>query len=83
MGSADFTKYGITFYPNPVEDILTFSGDSAIDDVAVYSLPGQMLMYKQMHQNEQFIDMTQFVPGAYFVSVKSGDRTATIRIIKR
>ncbi len=73
----------VNIYPNPVNNILNvdFIGDFAI--VSVYNMIGQEVLIKKFEKNERSIDVSNLLPGTYFVRVMINDAIKTIKLIKQ
>jgi hypothetical protein len=71
-----------SYYPNPVNDILTISSKTNITSVQVLNLLGQKVMDLKNNSVSAQVDMSNLSPGAYFVKVVSRKLTKTMRIIK-
>ncbi len=79
------TKSNISAYPNPVNNILTFSCDNIIGN-SVYGLlnmMGEVVVNGTMEKNETTtINMESLLPGIYVLSVRDENNTYSTKIIK-
>lgn len=77
----------LTYYPNPVEDILTLKTDDneKVDAVRIYSVLGQEVKRKTFKNpsNNPSIDLQDLQSGTYFVKISIGNKTKSIKVIKR
>lgn len=71
-----------TYYPNPVENILTLNAQSNIENVSVFNMLGQEVLRTSPNAMNSDLDMASLQTGHYFVKVTIADKTETIRIIK-
>ncbi len=73
----------LSYYPNPVNDILTINSKTNITSIEVLNLLGQKV--KALKNSSVFVnlDMSDLSQGAYFVKIVSGGLIQTIRIIKK
>lgn len=70
-------------YPNPVNDVLNVSFDSAITNITIHNLLGQQVLSKSINANEGTIDVSNLNSGTYFVKAQVEGRAQTIKIIKQ
>ncbi|SMC32289.1 T9SS type A sorting domain-containing protein [Moheibacter sediminis] len=83
MSVSDLNTSDLTFYPNPVKDILNLNSKSQIQKVSVYNLAGQQVMSKVNLSNAQ-LDVTSLSPGVYVFRVTlEGGQLETFKIIKK
>nr|WP_304502778.1 T9SS type A sorting domain-containing protein [Cesiribacter sp. SM1] len=83
------TLQPLSFYPNPVKDVLTIQADSFEDEslqVEVYSLAG-VLLYKAEHRTEPGtgeleVDLQQLRQGVYLLRLQGAQQQQTIKISK-
>lgn len=62
-------KADISIYPNPTRDVIRFSSENALKQVAVYSTAGN-LVYSQENGSE--LSLAAFEPGVYLVQMTTG-----------
>jgi hypothetical protein len=72
----------ITFYPNPIKDILNISSETTINSISVYNLLAQEVITKTIHANQATIDASSLSTGTYLVKITSRDAVKTIKIRK-
>lgn len=83
MGVRDLSNSDLTYYPNPVQDVLTITSKQNIKEVAVYSLTGQKVM-KQAQLNQGQIDVSSLTPGTYVFKVNLDNGTVkTFKVVKK
>jgi len=73
----------LTFYPNPVDDILTLDAKKEIESVRVYNLLGQLVMSSHPKAIHCEVDLTNMEKGTYIVKIEFIDALSSIRIIKQ
>ncbi|WP_146185900.1 T9SS type A sorting domain-containing protein [Flavobacterium album] len=83
LGTTGFDRNSLSYYPNPVNDILNLSYSNTIKSVVVYNLLGQPVVSKDVNANTVQLDMSALAAGSYIMKVESGDSIATIKVIKR
>lgn len=81
LGITDNEINKISFYPNPVKDILYFNTISA-SKATIYSILGQQLEVKNIETSASSIDMTKFEKGIYLIMLENENQTQNIKVIK-
>ena len=76
-------KNQLTYYPNPVENVLTLNSLSNIQNVQIYTMLGQEVKQYTPNSKETTIDMSDLKSGAYFVKVMVDNAFETIRVLKK
>ena len=78
-------KITLTYYPNPVTDVLNLRANRNIDAVSVYSMLGQEIKRSTYDKssNNVLMNLKDLESGAYFVKVKIGNTSKSIKIIKK
>ena len=83
LSTIDFDgKSLFTYYPNPVNNILTLNAQKAISNISVLNMLGQEVISTTPHNMSNEVDMSDLKSGAYFVRVTIGNSIETIKIIK-
>ena len=73
-----------SYYPNPVNDVLTVSHPSGIASVSIYNLLGQQLNSKKADAVTATADMSALTEGTYLVTVTAANNTVkTLRVVKK
>jgi len=76
-----FSQSNIKIYPNPVNDMLYFSTNTAIENVVVSNMLGQQIN-ANVSSDKTTLDMSNLPSGNYFVKVTIEGVSKTIKIIK-
>lgn len=73
----------ISFYPNPIKDILTIDNFN-FSKVSIYSILGQLLEVKENNQNSNSVqlNMTNYSKGMYILVLENENETKSIKVIK-
>ncbi len=72
----------LTYYPNPVKNMLNVKNAAPINSIAVYSTIGQQVMHNTINATETNLDLSSLSNGIYFVKVQAGESSKTIRVVK-
>ena len=81
----DETDGGFDVYPNPFSQELNIHSNEKLRsiDVSMYNSQGQLILFNQVHNVENFTVPTEQLPaGVYFLNVKSGDAIQSIKVVK-
>ncbi|MFK5855816.1 MAG: T9SS type A sorting domain-containing protein [Bacteroidota bacterium] len=91
LNELENNSLGLSVFPNPTNNVFTLNIDNLNSGEQftffVYTSYGKEI-YRQVataksNIYERVIDMTQFVPGIYFVKVNSDSRTTTMKVVKK
>ncbi len=83
LSTVEFNQESLfTYYPNPVNSILTLNAQQKITGISVYNMLGQEVIQQRPNASSKELDMSRLETGAYFVKVIVGEATETIKIIK-
>ena len=76
------TSSNFTYFPNPVNNVLTIKAQASIDSITVYNMLGQTVVRSTPNANNSAVDMSELQSGAYFVQVSINNSIETVRVIK-
>jgi len=82
LNRSNFDVFGFTYYPNPTNDILTFSSNQPIDKVLVSNMLGQEVK-ANLSSDKTSLDMSNLASGNYFVKVTIEGVSKTIKVVKQ
>ncbi|MEL6813053.1 MAG: T9SS type A sorting domain-containing protein [Bacteroidota bacterium] len=74
---------GLTFYPNPMDEVLHISANTTLEDIRVFNVLGAPILQISTEGNQKSISTTSLPSGIYFVQVTSEGKTETIKIVKQ
>ena len=83
LGTNNFEKLGLVYYPNPVTNVLNVSAVQNLSSVSIHNIMGQNVISKALNVNNTQIDMANLSAGYYFLKVVSGNDSQIIKIIKQ
>lgn len=84
LGINDLDNKGVSFYPNPVNDVLNISYKNTIENIVVYDITGkQVLEIKQNDTKSVKINMSGLTSGVYLARIVSEKLTQSFKIIKQ
>ncbi len=76
----DATSY-FNIYPNPVENHLVINTNEIIKEIKIHNVIG--ITVYSTEENVNFIDMTHFINGVYFINIKTDNKEITKQFIKK
>ncbi|WP_432672702.1 choice-of-anchor J domain-containing protein [Flavobacterium sp. SM2513] len=82
LSNSDFDTTNVSYYPNPVKEVLTLTSTQNISSIVVYNLLGQKVSDNSVNATSAKIDMSALSKGSYIVKVTSENQTKTIKVIK-
>jgi hypothetical protein len=82
LGTSVSELEGFNMYPNPTKDMLNIQAASAIDEVMIFNMIGQQILYKKFNSNQIQLDVQSLNTGSYIVKVISGNQVGSYNLIK-
>ncbi len=73
----------LQFYPNPVADVLHFSGSEVLTQLTFYDVLGKKVFEQQVNGLSGFVSLDQLANGMYIVKAEGISGSSTHRIAKR
>jgi hypothetical protein len=83
LSNSAFNSTDFTFYPNPVNDILSISTASTVDNLKVYNMLGQMVVETAPKASNPQVDMKELQSGVYLVTLEVEGSLQSFRVIKQ
>ena len=83
LGIDEAIKSQFTYFPNPVNDVLTIKAQKAVEDITVFNMLGQVVKQQTSNTMDCTVDLSAMQSGAYFVKVSIGNNVETVRILKK
>jgi len=82
LNTNQFDLSQLSYYPNPVKNVLNISYISDISAVSVYNLLGQEVVSKSINGNLAKVDMSSLAKGTYMVKISADNLVKTIKVLK-
>lgn len=70
----------IRLHPNPASDFITINSPHRVEQIEIYDVTGNKMHFEW---NRDVINVKHFIPGTYYVKVKSGEKSSTEKFIKK
>ncbi len=83
LGVPSISQNTVSFYPNPVNDILNLNSKENIDTIAVYSITGQQISNITLSNNQSEVNLAGLASGVYLVKVFSNGNVETLKVVKQ
>lgn len=82
LSLVDLPTNQLTFYPNPVKDVLNLVNNTTIERVEIYNLLGQQVMHVRTNATQTSVQVGELAKGAYIVKAYADGAEHTFKIIK-
>ena len=83
LGTTNVKTSNLSFYPNPVKDVLNISADQKITSVSLYNVAGQKVI-NNVKADDRKINVSRLVAGTYIVTaILENGKTETFKVIKK
>ncbi|CAM3426128.1 T9SS-dependent choice-of-anchor J family protein [Aequorivita lipolytica] len=83
LGVSDNTIAGFSYYPNPTNGVLNLKSVENIEQVALYNLLGQRVVYSQVGATESKVDVSGLSTGTYLMKVTVNGQIGTYKVLKQ
>lgn len=83
MGTEELNNDKITFYPNPVNEILNISHTKEISNVLIFDLSGKQVYTQSINNKHAQINVAHLAKGIYIVKAESAGEVKTFKIVKK
>ena len=83
LGNTSFDASDFMYYPNPTSNILYIKNGNLIDDVEVYNLLGQQILFTKSTSKEIELNLAMLPSGTYMIKVTAEGKSKTIKILKQ
>lgn len=75
-------EYQVSYYPNPVKDVLHLNLGEGAKKISVYNSTGSQLYSGNIVGATHDVDLSTYSKGIYFVKVENGKRVTSFKVIK-
>lgn len=82
LGVDDSTIQGLTYFPNPVNEKITFDAISQIDQVLIFDILGRQVLEQNGSGTQMTVDLSALMAGNYIAQVRSENSVTGIKIVK-
>jgi len=85
LGVDDINSKSVSYYPNPVKDILNLISEKDVTSVSVYNIEGKLVRnFTGLNQSKVQLDLSILITGTYVVKASTKDgKTKTFKVIKK
>lgn len=82
LSTNDIKNKKLSYYPNPVKDVLKIDNVTTIKNIKIYDLKGTEIVTKSYDSKNVKIDISDLIKGIYLVRIESENGAETIKIVK-
>ena len=72
----------ISVYPNPAKDVVHFSSKSIIENITLYNVLGQEVLFKKVNSSEFVLDLNNLSSGSYVGKLNANGKSQSVKLIK-
>ncbi|WP_026450706.1 T9SS type A sorting domain-containing protein [Aequorivita capsosiphonis] len=83
LGTNNVSENAVSFYPNPVTDVLHINSNQTIDSVAVYTITGQRVSNITSNNNNKELNISNLASGVYLVKVTRNGSVENLKVVKQ
>ncbi len=83
LGTQNVSQNSVSFYPNPVQNVLHLNSKETIDSVSVYTITGQKVSNITSNNNHTELDLSSLASGVYLVKVSSNNNVENLKVVKQ
>lgn len=83
LGTSDVSQNSVSFFPNPVTNVMHLNSKETIDSVSVYTITGQRVSNITSSNNHTELDFSSLASGVYLVKVSSNGSVENLKVIKQ
>lgn len=78
----EISKNDYFIYPNPFIHELTINCKEEIRSIDLFNLNGQLIFSKEIHSNNETLDLNDVSEGIYFLRIKTNSNSFTEKVVK-
>ncbi len=82
LATSEAKSFSLSFYPNPVKNIVTVDNAKEVTDITVYDLAGKHVLNAKPNSKSVKLDVSKLTKGVYMMRVATKDSAKTVKIIK-
>ncbi len=83
LSTSDIPDLKITYFPNPVKDVLNINSKKVLNQITIYNILGQSLITQDINTKNVLISTESLKNGAYIVQVIANDDTRKVfKVVK-
>ncbi len=83
LGVEDASIEGLTYFPNPVKNVLNVSASTEISKVTVFDILGKQVAQQEGSQTTLRMDLSSLATGNYIAQIESENTVQTVKVMKQ
>ena len=81
--SSNISEEGFHAYPNPTSNDLNIESEDVINTMKIFSITGKLMSNQKVNANQTQVDVSNFQPGVYMISIETEEEVLTQKFIKQ
>ncbi len=82
LSTSDFDSNSFSFYPNPTIDVVNFSSKDRIENITIYNILGQEVLFQEVNSSEFVLDIKNLSNGTYVGKLNNNNKSQSFKMIK-
>lgn len=82
LATQNSDKNSVSVYPNPARDIVSVKSANTIKNIIIYDVQGKLILNKNASEKDLSIDVSKYLPGVYYLRIKTNMSDDIRKIIK-
>jgi hypothetical protein len=83
LSNNGITKDSISYYPNPVDDVLNINLATELNNIKIFNIQGQSIFQKLYNSKSVQINTSEFPTGIYIVTVEVEGKKESFKVFKK
>lgn len=83
LGINDLDISALRVFPNPTNSFVNITYKESIDDIEVYTMLGQRVIYQSVNTTDAQVDLSHLSSGTYMIKISLGDSSQLVKVIKK
>lgn len=81
LSTKEFERLGVRMYPNPANSYSYIKSETNLENIALYSVTGKLVMNKAVNSRDYQLDVSSLARGLYLLNIQNSKGTATTKLV--